>query len=1034
MTSRPETDRRETDAPPGRWTPRQARRLRALLLLLLLFAGALAVGSAVVRRRLDVLRDDLMAEVSRRAGGRFSVGRVSLSGLRGVSVEQVRMIWERDGLRATVDLPRVDVYFDWSALAAGTLSPGHVHLTEASVDVVLPPANGPPAVKASAGPPVLPELPPLSFRVSGERCRARVAGVPEAGEIALEEVGFDISRQPGAADLLARLSARVMDVSEAPLVAVVRYAGPDDFSLRAETGAVAVERVGAFLPEKARVLTGGTVTPVLTVEGQRGGRVSVALDAAMEGLDAKARPEFIAPLTGTLAVRADADLPTREILVRNARLETPQASGRITGSVLFGADGPVLDLKLDADTLPVNEAVTALLPETVGPGDLSVELGAPHRLAVHVSGPASSPSVLAEAGAASGKIVFKPTDKKLPGASLELGQIQVSYDLATKMPGGVVAILNGGLLTPYQGLMLDQLSGSIVLVDGKVKLVPLSARLNGHAFLGRAEYEIAKQTLSFSADGAVSDLEKSALHHPSKELWIYGSAALRCHGTASPKKIVVEASADATEAQIEIEWWFRKPRGTGATIKAFKAEIIPKKSLKITGEASIDGTQLQANLLYLWRDGKFSSEHVRLDFPFLEIATAGKCIRIPYRAFGTHAKDGYYEVVRAGTRPEGNIATLGGVFDDVSFLPNGCPYPLHCRNAKVEVTLDNVHETIRTGVISVHAESAEVPALKENWLLPLEPEDPEYYVKFPGLPRSMKYELAADTLQMPPWTGTQFKGTVYNEGEKTGLSHFEAVVDGGRLEGTYDRHKETNFYTLKAKWDGIPARYVIRHLEMPEILDGPMTGWVDYSMDADDPATLDGTGAFHVKNGHFMPETLAATFGEQFAGFAQLQPDAYAFTTTKSDLVLKGDHIRTDNMLVELPGISLKGAGTWILGGDIDYLIQVSITPDTAAQIPILAQSFNLQGYRIAQRNVDLGFQIKGPAFKPTSQLAGMPDMGVTLVSGAAEMTNEAVRVIDLPRQLFISLIKTGGGILGASRTGENRPPGGAGASRTPAP
>ncbi|HQL93333.1 MAG TPA: AsmA-like C-terminal region-containing protein, partial [Candidatus Hydrogenedentes bacterium] len=289
-------------------------------------------------------------------------------------------------------------------------------------------------------------------------------------------------------------------------------------------------------------------------------------------------------------------------------------------------------------------------------------------------------------------------------------------------------------------------------------------------------------------------------------------------------------------------------------------------------------------------------------------------------------------------------------------------------------------------------------------------------------------ELSADAMQMPPWTGSQFKGTVYNEGEKTGLSHFEAVVDGGRLEGSYDRDKKTNYYTLKATWDGIPARYVIRHLELPEILDGPMSGWVDYSMDADDPATLQGKGTFHVRNGNFVPATLAATFGEQFAEFAQLQPEAYAFTTTKSDIALKGDHIRTDNMLVELPGITLTGSGTWITGGDIDYRVDVSITPDTAAEIPILAQSFNIQGYRIAQRNVDLGFQIKGPAFKPTSQLAGMPDMGVTLVSGAAEMTNEAVRVIDLPRQLFISLIKTGGGILGASRTGET----GAASSRRP--
>jgi len=147
-----------------------------------------------------------------------------------------------------------------------------------------------------------------------------------------------------------------------------------------------------------------------------------------------------------------------------------------------------------------------------------------------------------------------------------------------------------------------------------------------------------------------------------------------------------------------------------------------------------------------------------------------------------------------------------------------------------------------------------------------------------------------------------------------------------------------------------------------------------------------------------------------------LPPSALTFSNFSGNVVLKGDHIITDNMKIELPGMTLSGNGTWVTLGDVDYTVNISVNPDTAEQIPLLRDSFNLQGLRLTGRNVDLGFRITGPASKPTSQIAGMPKMGVTLVSGAAEMTSQTVRVMDLPRQLLMSIFKTGGGILGASR------------------
>ncbi|MBW7864941.1 MAG: AsmA-like C-terminal region-containing protein [Candidatus Hydrogenedens sp.] len=1004
--------------------PHHGRRIRAALLFLLLLAGLLAAGSLFVRQRLDELRRTVLEEARDRLGARFSVGSVSLSGLRGVAAMNVRVQWEAEGgARVVLDVPSIELFVDWSTLFAGRVSPGHIHFEGASADITLPAGPAAAPKTGGAGPLSLPKLPDIAFRVSGAGCAVRLHGLPGGAPLAFGALHFDITRPSGAADVLARISALLDNDPKKTLGVVARYASPGDFDLRADCGPITAEEVNARLPEEARVLVSGTVVPRLRMDGYADNLFSVALDMPMDNVAARGQPEFIPPLTGMLAAQVEVDLAARQISVRNARLQTPPVSGRVTGTVSLAENPPTADLRLDADTLPVNEAVQHFLPMTAEYGKAEVVLGAPHHLGVRLGGPLNAPRIVAEAGAASGSVTFRPKDKNLPGGTIQLGQMQVSYDTGTGMPGGIVAVLDGGLLAPYQGIMLDKLSGSIVLADGQAKLDPVSANINGHAFLGRARYNLEKKTLEFSAEGAISSLEKSILHRPSKELWLYGAASVRCSGTASANRIEVEASADATEAQIEIEWWFRKPIGTGATIKTFKAVMIPKKSLDITGEASIDGTQLTANLQYLWRNGKFSSERVRLDIPVLEVATAGKCIRIPYSAYGTRAVNGFYEVVRAGDRPEGNLTTLGGFFEDVSFIPNGCPTPLHCRNATVAVTLDNVHETIRTGVIAVHAEHAEIPALSEKWLLPLEPEDPGYYEEFPGLPRTMTYELSADHLEMPPWKGTEFKTTVRDLDGKTSLDPFMAVVDGGHVKGVYIHEKESNIYTLKAEWDDIPTKYIIRHLEFPEILEGRMTGWVDYSMDQDDPGTLSGKGSFEVKGGTFIPTVVAERFGEQLAvGVSQLQPGAYAFSSVRSDLALQGDHIQTDNMAVVMDGMTIRGGGVWITDGDIDYTLNISVHPETALQIPLFREYFNLQGHRLTQQNIDLGFRITGPAFKPTSQLAGLPPMGVTLVSGAAEMTSETVKIIDLPRQLFMALIKTGGGILGASRSGETRP------------
>jgi hypothetical protein len=140
------------------------------------------------------------------------------------------------------------------------------------------------------------------------------------------------------------------------------------------------------------------------------------------------------------------------------------------------------------------------------------------------------------------------------------------------------------------------------------------------------------------------------------------------------------------------------------------------------------------------------------------------------------------------------------------------------------------------------------------------------------------------------------------------------------------------------------------------------------------------------------------------------------FSHLKTGIEFKRDLIRTPNADLDAEGIHINGGGQFIIGGDMDYDIKVSISPATAAQIPMLTQSFNIEGHRLSQQNIELAFKVTGPTGGPRGKLAQIPPPRVTLVSGALEMTSEAIKVIDVPRKILVDLLKLGGGLVGATK------------------
>jgi len=253
-----------------------------------------------------------------------------------------------------------------------------------------------------------------------------------------------------------------------------------------------------------------------------------------------------------------------------------------------------------------------------------------------------------------------------------------------------------------------------------------------------------------------------------------------------------------------------------------------------------------------------------------------------------------------------------------------------------------------------------------------------------------------------------------------GVRQFQARVGEGRVEGSYALARAENAYTTTFAWENIPATPLLNHLKFPGVLEGTVDGNVTYAMDRDDPHTLAGDGRFTVSDGRFNADFLLAQFKGPLQESAGILPPSLQFNRLASNVSFQNDVVTTNGVELVAEGINVTGDGTYVTGGEMDYAIKLAIAPDTAERIPALRDNFTLQGYRLANRNLELDFRIKGPTLRPRSELASLPPPSITLVSGALETTSEVVQVFDLPRKILVDVFKIGAGIVGARKPSEN--------------
>lgn len=1003
-------------------------------MILLTLTVLLAAGLLFVKYKLEGLRAAVQAQAEARVGARLEVGGVLVNGLRGLRIDDFHLLSEpADGPRVEISVPNAYIFVDAVDLIYGHVTIDRIQIERARVEVSRP-ENGEWFKKewlkgfgteaTSTG--FMPGLgSSVAFRILGKECSFRANNVVGDTSVELTNFNFDFSRLIDSTDIRAKCSGLIDGDPGKNVQLDLRYSAIEDFDLRAQCDQLTADDVNVFLPSPQQFVTAGSARPSIRLAGYPNKTLVLSLEAPFEEISVRDQPEMLKPATGTLTALANYSIETHLLTLTTAQAAANQLGGRIEGTISFAGPLPQLDLRMEADQLPVKEAIGYLLRKEVDQfGEMNLELQEPYKVEVRLQGPTNHPTITAAADVQAGALTFLPEDQRLPSVDLKIGLVKLAWESGQPFPSGTLNFADGAIMHKSSGIKAQNIAGTLVLEQGVLTVDPLSAEVTGNPFSGRAQFSVADRKLDFSASGAISDIEKITFSKSIKDFAVAGAMTARCTGTLTEKRYVIDAAADLTQAKINFEWWFEKPAGIGSSIQNIHLDMTPKKSLKITGKAAVDTTPLDAALNFKYQGGKLRMQSVRVDADPVDVTSAGKCIRIPYTASGGKGTKGYYQWDRVPNTEDGRISKVGGFFDDIAFLPNEAETPVRCKNVQIDALIDDSSETVKTGSITITAEEGYVPSLGVKWLLPLRSKEEEEKEKeekraLTGKdepPRTWTYLLAAKKLEMLPWKGTEFTGEAFNTPEESGLRRFAANIDGGNIEGRFVMRDADNVMTLNAKWKEIPAVYIIRHLKLPELLTGTMTGNVEYTIDQDDPGTLKGSGFFDIRDGQFSADALLAQFGQQFRGDSFSLPHSLKFSRFKSDVEMSGDRVKTPNAVLNAQGISVKADGQFIIDGDMDYELKVAVAPETAVQIPILRDSFNIEGHRLTQNQIELGFRIKGPTFNPSSQVKGLPPMGVTLVSGAAELTSEAFKVIDIPRQILVDLFKIGGGIVGAGK------------------
>lgn len=1019
-------NRRSNPTPPKAKKPAPAseihfsRGARLGFLFLLLLTIVFAVGAMFVTYQLGNYKGEIARQLEKQLSANFTIGELSVQGFRGIQIDNVEILLPfQHGPEVRMEIPHAVVEVDPMRLLRGEIVLDHVQVDDAFVDVYRPPdsdwyVQGEPMLAGEGE--FGDSLAGLPFRFEGTNARIRVRNVVNDTVVEMDSISFRLTRDERADMVRAELNGNLFGDTEKAVAIRANYHSMEEFQVRIEQELITHQDTEVFFPSDEPFVLSGEIRPTVQIYGGADNVIMINLTAKFENALVTEQPDFVKPATGRLNVFATYDTLAQELNVATAKIQSEQITGSIDGSVYFTEDFPLFDLQLICTQLPVQDMMDTLLKEQFQEtGVLDITLGQQQQLAIRLQGTSDNPIVKTEARSNGGSLRFTPKDENLPPVELELGAITGTWDSLTEKTSAMIDIVDGDLRFEDANIEATGIRGTLTLAENIIVMSPINATVTNNSLVGSLIYDIDSADATIALEGTVRDLENTILYDAINNTFVGGAINLKCEARKRGEDYFLDAQVEASQAQLDYQWWFKKPPGIGAK-GVVNAHFRPEKGYHFKFDSEVASSQLSLDLQtdYIPKEKGYRLMHAELSSSYIDITQVGACIDLPYRITGSTGGYGFLTFDRDPNQLDAREYRFGGFFENADVLPldEKAGAPIHLENAMIELLMRNIEtasENTRTGDIQLTAETLHVPPFTSTWFVPVTP-PPEFEVE----DRDWTYAVNAHNMTLPPWKGTDFSGAGSYNKESIKLDRFAANIDGGSMSGRYAAVRKENSYTTDIAWEKVPVRYVLEHLNYDDVMTGALDGYISYSVDRDDPSTLQGEGNFTVSDGHFSADFLYGVLGGNEGGGLSSLPPSLEFVSLRSDVKLKGDMVTTDEVLLDSEGIQMQGSGNYIHDGDMNYTIKVSLSPEMAQSIPDLRENLNLEGYKLSQRTIDLGFNITGPTFNPRGELAETPSASVTLVSGALEVTKDTISIIDMPRKILVDLLKIGGGIVGA--------------------
>jgi hypothetical protein len=994
------------------------RRTRVGLLVMLAVAVLSAAGVLFLKYQLEQFRASVESQAEARMGARLSMGTVKVFGLHGLRMDEFRVeIDQPNGPELSVEAPVALLYIDMTDLLYGTFTIKRLQLDEANIVVRRRPGKkwfDPSSLELPSE--ALPGPVSPSFRIVGTEGTLAINNLLGEADLEIEPLEFDLTRLPESPDISVRITGFLYGLPEKRVEAKLDFHSLEDFELRAQIAELSAEDIRRFAPASREFLRSGTASPYLRASGHPEETIVVSLDMPFDGLDFDVQPSALLPNSGTLTALAHYNRAEELLTLTTAKAKSDRFTGQLEGSISFQTETPQMDLQLHVNEFPAEDILDAVLGgRTDDVGELGIQLQRPYAVQFRIAGHPDTLQLRATADVASGNLDFQPANPLWPTANLPFSQVQLAWDEGNALPTGRLHIAGGTFSHPLSGVTASNVGGTLSLEDDRLTLNPFNFQaLNGH-LSGNLAYTLASQEMAFSISGTLAKIETTPWANLLPKTRLAGAIhVVQGKGALSPTEQRYEANVDATGLEVRHQWWLGKATGIGASLSDLTVHFQPGKRMKITSAAKVDTSVFDASVELAPHKGGLRLSHARIDSESLDVVSAGKCVYVPYTITGGRGSEAFYEWTAQPGEAGEHTAKLGAKFDRLVLHPKANDTPILLEQAHVETRFDNSNPDQRSGELSLSAQNASLPPFGTSWLLSLRPEDPELAAKYPLLPRDWNYALKAERISFPPWSGTNFKGIGYTRESKSGLESFSANIGEGTIQGAYHRQQPDNVQTLECQWENIPATFLIQHLKLPELLTGTASGAITYTIDLDDPSTLQGTGQFKITDGQFSADYMFNQFQEQLAGEFSSLPPSLKFSEFSATVELAGDIVRTPAFKLVGQGVSLDGKGEYVIDGDMDYRLKVTIAPQVAKLMPTLREKISVEGYIITDNNIEFAIDLTGPTFHLSSKVVEPPDVGLTIVSGVAGAGGTVVKVIDTPRKILIDVFKIFGGILGA--------------------